>query len=123
MAAINATNRRKYTEEQAVATMPLAITSNGTIHFFRTGHYILAENVRDEYDELGLNPVDPHTLCAFNAVNHRFANRHPNGTPWQDAQGHFYYVDFARVNDESWVRVAQQNRDWNRLWWLAGINK
>ena len=122
-AAIDATRRTKQINDRVLETMPRATVSVGKLHFFETGRYTLIGEDEAEYSKRGLVPVDPHTLCAFNAANVEFADTYPNGTLWKDIDGNFCFVSFSRWDGERIVGVGQVNREGSAGCWFAGFSK
>lgn len=121
MAAIDATGRTKYVTDSVVAAMPRATAESGVIYFFPTGRYVPVSEVDAEYEKYGLVAVDPHSLSAFNTANPAFADTHPNGTQWINADGEVCYATFLRYRDERSVDVGRDDDDWRDNWWLAGV--
>jgi hypothetical protein len=123
MDAVNATGRAFYGDKNVVANMPRATLPEGKLQFFQTGRYTPVGEVDAEYAKRGLRPVDPHTLCAFNAANPEFADTHPNGTQWKDIKGNFCCACFDRSSGERGVFVLQFDVVWGDDWWFAGVGK
>jgi hypothetical protein len=65
MAALDATGRNKYVDQQVVAVMPRATPGRGfsVIHFFQAKRIVPVGEVDAEYVKQWLVAVDPHTLA------------------------------------------------------------
>jgi hypothetical protein len=76
-----------------------------------------------EYERRGLKPADPYTLAAVNEADPAFADKHPNGTHWKDADDKWRYAAFYRWSDERRAHVYRSDYDWDDRWWFPGFRK
>jgi len=58
-----------------------------------------------------------------NEADPAFADEHPNGTHWKDAEGKWCFVAFVGWDDERRVNVHRSGLDWNAYWWFACVRK
>ena len=122
MDAINATGRQFYGWKKGVMTMPRATVTIGKLYFFQTACDTRTQEVGAEFVKRGLIPVDPHTLCAFNAADKEFAKTHPNGTQWRDSElDGVLCAGFTEHGNERRVRVDFNGNGWDQGWWLVGV--
>jgi hypothetical protein len=123
MAALDATGRNKYVDQQVVAVMPRATPGRGfsVIHFFQAKRIVPVGEVDAEYVKQWLVAVDPHTLAAFNAKHPEFADTYRNCTQWQDANGNFCCALFGRWLGGRSVNVRRVDGGWSGDWWFAGV--
>lgn len=124
--AIGATGRNQYVTDSVVGTMPRGDGEEAEVHFFNLGRYVNDLELDKEYELRGLKPADPYSLAAVNEDDSAFADEHPNGTHWKDANGKWCYAAFSRWRDERRVLVAhvrRYDRDWYDDWWFAGLRK
>ncbi len=123
-AALDATGRTQYIDKKVVNAMPRGEGVEVEVVFFKVGHYISDDNLEKAFDQRGLNPVDPYTLAAVNEADATFADEHPNGTHWKDADGNWCFATFSRWYGERNVGVFRDyGRDWSDSWWFAGVRK
>ncbi len=123
MRAISATGCVKHVNEHVAETMPRATVSEGKLYFFQIGRATPADKVEAGYAKRGLIPVDPHTLCAFNAANQEFADTHHNGTQWKDENANICRMGFGRWSGMRRVYVGRNGYGWDDGWWFAGVSK
>lgn len=121
---LDATKRTQYTDQSVVATMPTNGTGlkNVIVEFFRLSRWVSDADLAREYEERGLTP-DPYAQAAVNEADPAFADKHPNGTHWQDAKGNWCLVTFNRFDDGRRVSVNRNSDDWGGGWWFAGVRK
>ena len=120
---LNATGRKQYTNSDVVATMPKGDGDETEVFFFKLGRYISDADLEKEYELRGLKPVDPYSLSSVNEADPAFADEHPNGTHWQDADGKWCYLAFDRWDDERDLDAYRNDDDWDVGWWFAGLRK
>ena len=121
--AIQATGRKQYVSNEVVATMPEGEGDEAEVIFFNLGHYVSDDDLDKEYKDRGLVPTDPFSLAAVNEADPEFADDHPNGTHWKDANGNWCYIAFNRWHGERIVNVSRNVRRWDDYWWFAGRRK
>jgi hypothetical protein len=125
MEAISATGRKQYLNDSVVASIPQGEGDEAEdMIFFKLGRNINDADLEKEYDLRGLKPADLYALAAVNESDPAFADKHPNGTPWKDADGEWCYAAFLRwYDDERSVSVNRSIGGWVGVWWFAGIRK
>lgn len=121
--AINATGRKKYLTDSVVANMPHGEGEETEVVFFKLGRDVSVKNLEKEYELRGLKP-DPIAQAAVNEADPAFADEHPNGSQWKDADGKYCFAAFDRWDDgERSVGVDRYDRGWFGDWWFAGVRK
>ena len=128
MEAIKATGRNFYGDQAVVKAMPRGEGDEVKVTFFKPdpsnrGGLISDADLEKEYEALGLKPADPISVAAVNEADPAFADEHPNGTHWQNAEGQWCYAAFDRWNGERDVRVILNGSEWRGFWWFAGVRK
>ena len=121
--ALDATDRQQYVSADVVAAMPRGENIKSEVFFFKLGRYVSDNKLDKEYDLRGLKPVDPVTLSAVNEADPAFADKHPNGTHFKDADGNWCFATFSRWYGERGVFVDRGDRAWLDDWWFAGVRK
>ena len=121
--ALDATGRVQYKDRDVVATMPRGEDDEVEVHFFKLGRYVSDADLEKEYELRGLKPADPYSLAAVNEADPAFADEHPNGTHWKDANGKWCYIAFFRWDGERRVDFYRDDLDWFDVWWFAGLRK
>ena len=127
--AIDATGRKQYINSDVVAAMPKGTGDEVEVIFFQPrpeafkNGVISDDGLAKVFDFFGLVPADPYSLAAVNEVDPSFADEHPNGTHWQDADGKWCYAAFDRWFDERYVYVRRDDDAWHDGWWFAGLRK
>ena len=122
---LDATGRRQYTDDSVVATMPSGgkgVEENVTVEFFKLGKYVSDDELAKAYEERGLTP-DPYAQAAVNEADSAFADEHPNGTHWKDADGKWCFATFRRRDGERYVSVNRRGHGWDGHWWFGGVRK
>lgn len=119
-AVLDATGRKQYINDEVVATMPQGEGDEAEVIFFNLGRYISDDDLDKEYEKRGLVPTDPFSLAAVNEADLEFADDHPNGTHWKDANGNWCYIAFGRWRG---VCVDRYGGEWGGDWWFAGRRK
>ncbi len=117
--AMVATGRAPYLNKVVLATVPLRESGEVTMLFCNLGKQVAADELDGELAKLGLVlEVDPVGQAGVNEADQEFADTHPNGTQWKDAQGNYCYAFFNRWGDERKVDVDQNDNDWHGHWWF-----
>lgn len=127
-AVLDATGRKQYTDPKVVAAMPHGAGEEAEVYFFKPdltkrGGRIGDADLEGEFELRGFKPADPYTLAAVNEADPAFADEHPNGTHWQDADGEWHYAAFDRWYGVRFVRVDRDDGGWRDFWWFAGVSK
>lgn len=125
---LDATGRRQYTNADVVQTMPKGEGDEDNVFFFKLdlsgrGGYISDADLDKEYELRGLKPCDPYKLSQVNADDSAFADKRPNSTHWQDADGKWCFAAFDCWRDERSVDVDRRAYGWGARWWFAGLRK
>ncbi len=119
-----ATGRNQYVDDGVVKIMPKGEGDKAEVIFFKLGRYISDTDLSKEYESRGLKPADPYSLGAVNEADPAFADSHPNGTHWQDANGKWCLAAFVRWGGgERDVSVDRHEVVWSGGWWFAGLRK
>lgn len=122
-AALAATGRKQYTNDEVVANMPRGEGDEVEVVFFKLGRWINDDELEKEYEIRGLVPSDPYSLAAVNEDDPDFANKRPNGTHWKDSSGKWCFIAFNRWGDGRYVFVDRIDNKWPGYWWFAGRRK
>ncbi len=127
--ALDATDRKQYTDRKVVATMPQGEGDEVDMYFFKPSPeayqngVISDDRLAKEFDLRNLKP-DPLAQAAVNAADPTFADDRPNGTHWKNQEGKWCFAAFNRwFGDERSVRVDRRGSDWSDYWWFAGLRK
>ena len=130
--ALNATGRKQYTDRKVVDSMPRTKTEGieeAEVFFFKPrpksyeNGLISDDRLEAEFDFVSLEAADPYAQAAVNEADPAFADTHPNGTHWKDANGKWCFASFFRWLDEPRVHVYRRDLDWYDCWWFAGVRK
>ncbi|HSX24645.1 MAG TPA: hypothetical protein VLG69_01630 [Candidatus Andersenbacteria bacterium] len=127
--AIKATGRVLYLNDSVVETMPKEEGEEADVCFFepepseytRPG-FINDDDLQKALERRGL-VHDPIAVAAANEEDPAFADKHPNGTQWKDANGKWCYATFRRWRDERRVDVFRGGNGWGDGWLFAGVRK
>lgn len=119
---LDATGRKQYTDRSAVKSMPRGKGEETDVYFFKLGRYVFASELDKEYVFRGLASADPYSQSRVNTDDPSFADTHPNGTSWKDANGRWCSAVFDRWGGERSVRVRRGD-GWDVYWWFAGVRK
>ena len=122
---LDATGRRQYTNSAVVATMPsggTGIEENVTVEFFPISKNASDDEVAKMLEERGLTD-DPYAVSAVNEADPAFADEHPNGTHWKDADGNWCYAAFSRDDGGRSVYVYRNGIYLYGSCWLGGVRK
>lgn len=117
-----ATDRKQYTDDVAVASMSQCEGDDVDVYFFKLGRGISGADLVKEYELRGLKP-DPYAQAAVNEADPEFADGHPNGSQWEDADGNYYYAIFDLWRDERCVLCSRRGLTWRDDCWFAGVRK
>lgn len=120
---LDATGRKQYTDNKVVEAMPRGEGDEVDVHFFKLERFINDDYLEKEYELRGLKPADPYSQAAVNEADPAFADEHPNGTHWKDADGKWCFAAFDRWDDGRKLRVDRDDDDWGDFWWFAGVRK
>lgn len=122
---LDATTRKQYVTDSVVAKMPGK--GDGVdeveVHFFKLDRFVSDDDLEKEYELRGLKPADPYSQAAVNEADPAFADDHPNGTHWKDADGKWCLATFDRWYDGRGVVVVRSGGGWSGYWWFAGLRK
>lgn len=123
---LDATGRRQYVDPDVVASMPGC--GDGIeeldVCFFPLRRFASDEEVEEACKLRGLERLaDPYVVAQVNTDDPEFADTHPNGTHWKDAEGKWCYFAFDRWHGERLVNVHRRALDWRDSWWFAGLRK
>jgi hypothetical protein len=127
--ALTATGRRPYVNDAVVATMPKGKGGPTEVIFFKPrpeaykNGVISDDDVEKEYESAGLKPADSYSVAAVNEADPIFADTHPHGTHWKDADGKWCFATFDRWYGERRVYVDRRDGGWGDDWWFAGVRK
>ena len=128
-AALDATGRKQYTTREVVDAVQATVEGVEREVFFvkppaswYTKSYISCQKVAEFLDTMGLEP-DPHGDAAVNEADMAFADQHPNGTQWQDANGKYCSAAFLQWSDGRGVSVRRDDLGWGDYWSFAGRRK
>ena len=127
---LDATGRKQYTDRNAVDFMPRGTGEDVKVMFFkpepeeytRPG-YMSDDDLEKAFDRRGLRP-DPYAQAKANWDDPTFADNHPNGIHWKDADGKWYFATFDQWGGgERSVGVDRFGDGWYGRWWFAGVCK
>ena len=121
--ALKATGRNLYVNDEVVKTMPSCNAVEVDVVFFNLGRYVNDADLEKEFELRGLVSADPYSLAKVNQDDPDFADEHPNGTHWKNAEGKWCFATFSRWVDERSVDVGRSDDDWGDSWWFAGLRK
>lgn len=119
---IKALGRKEYIDKGVLATMPTEGKNEEDVLFFPGKRFIPVAKLALEYELRGLVP-DPYAQAQVNIDDPAFADEHPNGTQWKDAQGNLCFVTFDRWDEERYVSVLRDDAGWYDNWWFGGVRK
>lgn len=117
------TGRKQYVDSRVVGPMPRGYGEEVDVHFFKFDRFVSDDELDKEYELRGLKAADPYSLAAVNTDDPAFADEHPNGTHWKDADGNWCFAAFSRWGGERHVNVSRRGNDWGVRWWFAGVRK
>lgn len=121
--AIDATGRAQYTDRKAVDSMPQGDGGEVDVYFFPLRRFVSEDELAKELDLRGLKP-DPIAQAAINQDDPAFADDHPNGTHWKDADSRWCFIAFRQWRDgERGVDVDRSDCAWDDRWWFGGVRK
>lgn len=119
---IDATGHVQYVNNDVLNVMPRGEGEDKEVFFFRLSRWINDDDLAKEYELRGLVP-DPYAQAQVNTDDPSFADEHPNGYHWQDADGHWDYAAFDRWVGGRRVRVDRSAYGWLGRWWFGGVRK
>ena len=120
---LDATGRTQYTNPEVMKDLPRGDGEDKEVFFFKLGRYVSDAELDEEYELRGLKS-DPYAQAQANTDGHTFADGHPNGCHWKDANGRWCFIAFDRWFDgERSVVVHRGDCGWHGCWWFAGVRK
>lgn len=126
---LDATGRKQYVTSNVVKAMPHGEGDEVDVYFFKPDSsaynkngWISDNNLKKEFELRGLKP-DPYAVAAVNEADPAFADEHPNGVHWKDADGNWCYATFDRWDGERSVSVDRDDDDWDDCWSFGGVRK
>lgn len=119
-AVLDATKRRQYTSDASVQCMPTDGRDEDDVYFFKVSRFISDDELEKELALRGLKR-DPYAQAQVNIDDPAFADEHPNGTHWQDADGNWHFASFDRWGDERHVRVYRGVSEWGGYSFFGGV--
>lgn len=127
-AALAATGRKQYTNDDVVATMPTGEDEEVEIVCFKPDltekdGWISDDDLETEFSRHGLRPADPFECAAVSEADPAFADEHPYGTHWKNAAGKWCFATFDRGVGGRVLIVNRGGSDWSGRWWFAGVRK
>ncbi|HEX9503483.1 MAG TPA: hypothetical protein VF974_04155, partial [Patescibacteria group bacterium] len=113
-----------YTNSDVVSTMPLiggdAEEWEGfDFEMFKVGRQISDAQVEKERTKRLLTR-DLEVQVLINALHPEFADQHPNGDSWQDADSNWCFAYFCRRGVERCVDVYRDAYVWDDDYWFGG---
>jgi len=114
--ALNATGRKKYLDDNVVATMPQGEGDEVDVHFVPTKRFVPVKEVPAFLAQYDLVP-DPRAQAAVNEEDPAFADEHPNGSQW----GNNCCLAFGRWGGGRGVDCGRGDGDWGGGWFLSGV--
>jgi len=120
---LDATKREQYTNSDVVASMPKGEGDEIDVYFFKLGRFISDDDLEKEYTLRGLKNADTYSQSAVNETDPAFADEHPNGTHWKDANGKWCFATFLRWYGRRSVSINRGGNGWDDNWWFAGLRK
>lgn len=124
---IDATGRRKYTNREAVDTMPRGEGDEVDFCFFKpepeeyTRPGFMSEEDLEKALKIRNLISDPYAQAKANEDDPAFADEHPNGAHWKGADGKWYYVAFGRGRGGRSVSCVRGGDGWDGRWWFGGV--
>ncbi|MDO8567036.1 MAG: hypothetical protein Q7R58_02700 [bacterium] len=100
--------------------MPRGEGEEVDVYLFKLGRKVNDAELQEEYELRGLVP-DPYALAAVNGADPAFADEHPNGTHWKDANGNWCYIAFGLWFHGYFVDVRHRVLSWNDSWFFGGV--
>lgn len=120
---IDATHRKQYIDKGVLGAMPRGNGAEVEVIFFKVGRFLSDADLEKEYELRGLTPADPYSQTAVNIADPAFADNHPNGTHWKDADGNWCCATFSDWGGGRGVDVDRDDSDWSGHWWFAGLRQ
>lgn len=119
---ITALGRPEYIDKNVLATMPSDGPDEGELFFFPGKRNLPVPELAAVFDSYGLVP-HPYAQMQISIDDPSFADEHPNGSQWQDANGRFCYLSIVGWRGERNVGVNRFDGHWDDSWWFAGVRK
>lgn len=120
MEALKATGRVPYVNEAVAIAMPLCSGDHVEMMFVNLGRAVACNKLDSELEKMGYELiVDPVGLAGINEDDLAFADTHPNGTQWKDADGNYCCAVFNRWRGERFVNVDRHVDGWDDDWWFS----
>lgn len=120
---LSATGREQYISGAVVDNMPRGEGGEVEVFFFFLNRLVSDADLDREYEQRGFKPADPYSIAAVNEADPAFAEKHPNGTHWQDSYGRRCFIAFGRWGGRYGVSMGQSVEFWGDVWWFAGLRK
>lgn len=116
------THHEQYLDEAIVSGIPLGTEEEVTLYFFPIKKEMTCTKYADALESRGLKP-DPIAQATFNNGAPNFADKHPNGTQWQNKSGVFCCAFWRGWGSGHGVYVVQCRDDWDGEWLACGVRK
>ena len=127
-AALDATGRRQYTDDEVVKSMPVGGSDEVDVVFFKpepweTRSGFMSDDDLEKACARRNLMSDPCAVAAANEDDPTFADNHPNAAHWRDAEGKWCFVAFDRWGVGRRVRVRRDGGGWHGDWLFSGSRK
>jgi hypothetical protein len=121
--ALDATGRNQHVDWDVAESMPRGKATEVEIFFLKLGRTIACADLEREIDALGFKFADPVALLKANQDDPAFADTHPNGTQWKDAEGNYCFATFDEWHGKRSVSVNQCGNRWGDYWFFALVRR
>lgn len=124
---LKATDRDQNVNDDVIATMALGKGNEKNVYFFmpEPWEYTHPGYMSDEDLEKAMKRrvlvSDPYAQIQVNIDDPAFAEEHPNGTHFKDADGNLYSLAFDRWLGRRRVSVCRVAGGWGYDWWFGGV--
>jgi hypothetical protein len=117
------TERAQYVNKKVANGAPLIPEGEEEVDFvfFKPGRRMSDAEVETERAKRGLVRDLEAQAAANSGDNLKFADEHPNGDSWKDADGNWCFAYFIRDGDERYVFVHQSVDGWVGGGWFGGV--